>query len=222
MSPYPSPGLYPDDDLYPEDPRFGEVTLPANVGQTLPPDPTDAYGIDLRLSSDGDLMVSRTGDLLTVQGPENVAHALTLRMRTYPGELPLHDEYGSALLSKVIGAKSSDDAILASQARIEVQRILESDRRFLAARDVTALVDPDDPTIATVSLTLELAGGDTLLVGDLTRPRIDQVITAADQLDSDLVEASDLFDDEDPDLDDFDDELGAATLDTDSFNGLIE
>lgn len=158
------------------------------------PDNTDPYGIDLLLTPDGDLSVNPGGSLAVVAGPENCVQALQLRLRTHPDELPLHDDYGSALAAQAIGTKAGDDQLLAALARVEVQRILEADLRFLAARNLQAQTDPADPQRAQVSMRLELAGGEELIVSDLVEARIDEIDPGDPDLSIDEM-ASDLDED---------------------------
>jgi hypothetical protein len=50
---------------------------------------TDPYGTDLLLTDDGDFSVTPSGQLALLSGPLNCAQALTMRLKTAPGELAL-------------------------------------------------------------------------------------------------------------------------------------
>ena len=154
--------------------------------------PTDPYGVDLRLSDDGDLVVDRTGALTAITGTENCAQALVLRARTYPGELPLQQDFGSGLEAALIGQKSLDPELAQARANVELRAIVESDRRFLAARNIEARDVTPDGTKLAVRLTLVLANGEQLQVSDLADVRTDEVTeapTADSTLDSEDLDA---------------------------------
>lgn len=156
--------------------------------QSAPPDP---YGIDVRISDRGDLVVSPSGGLTDITGPENCAQALVLRARCYPGELPLQMDYGSNLAARLIGQKSLDADLARAQTNVELRAIVESDRRFLAARDVSVRDVTQSGDRLSVSLRLELAGGQQLAVGDLANVRIDE-ITGSSVVDPTLLDGSDI------------------------------
>lgn len=178
------------------------------------PDNTNPYGVDLLLDqATGDLVVTPGGALAFVQGPENMVQALQNRMRTYPGELPLHLEYGSVLAERLIGMKAGDDELARAVATQQVAQIIASDDRFLSARNVTAAQDPDDVERVRVAAELVLAEGEALDVEDLESAvaRVvvddagDEVTVAddealddpfADELDLDTVELADLLDED--------------------------
>ena len=179
----------------------------------------DPYGIDLRLSDQGDLVVAPNGALTSIDGPENCAQALAMRIRTYPGELPLALDYGSHLASKLVGQKAGDPDLARSVANVELRALIEADPRFLSARDIQARDVTDDGTRLAVSLLLRLAGGEQLAVGDLADVRLDEISAASvidPTLDDDALDAVDdlafLTDDSD-DLDELPDL--AAFLETD-------
>lgn len=141
-------------------------------------DSPDPYGIDLRLSDQGDLVVAPNGALTAVSGPENCGQALALRVRTHPGELPLQIDYGSHLASKLVGQKANDPDLARSIANVELRALVEADRRFLAARDIQATDLTADGTRLAIRLLLRLAGGEQLRVGDLGDVRLDEISAA--------------------------------------------
>lgn len=139
-------------------------------------DNTDPYGIDVRLGDDGDLVVDRAGGLVFVGGAENVAHALTLRLKTAPGDLALHPDYGSTL-PELVGAKQ-DPGIVEAQARGIGRAIVEEDRRFLGIGKVQAT--RLGPGATAVRMEVQLSDGTRLNVADATDVRLDEIdVTAA-------------------------------------------
>ncbi len=163
---------------------------------------SDAYGIDLAIGPDGDLVITPTGDAATLSGPENCTQALLLRVRTYPGELPLHPDYGSGLADRVIGSKGIDSDLMAAQANVDLREIIDSDPRFLSASGITVSEVPENPRAARVGLRLRLADRDELVISDLLDVRVDE-INPGEVLDVDLDGADLEFlgeDDELPDL----------------------
>lgn len=178
----------------------------------------DPYGTDVRFSELGDLVVSPTGDLTSITGAENCAQALALRLRTFPGELPLQLAYGSQLAARLVGQKANDPDLARSIANVELRELLRQDRRFLAARDISATdLTPSGDRLA-ISLTLRLAGGEDLEISSLTDVRVDELVATIDpaaidpELDVPIDEFAFLADNEDldemPELDDFIDASG--------------
>lgn len=182
----------------------------------------DPYGTDIAMGAGGDLVVTPSGGLADQSGALNCAQALVLRLRTTAGELPLHSDYGSVLLTQ-IGAKALDDGLAVTKATSELQRILEADTRFLAASDITATSDPANPTVLRVGFALELTGGEAVLVDDAADPRLDEIsVNDTPTLDSfgddvDLLDGAEVLadvDDELPELEQFlGDEDAAADSD---------
>lgn len=154
-------------------------------------DEQDIYGTDLRLTDSGDIALTASGDLQTITGPEVCVQALTSRVRTYPGELPLHPEYGSHMADRLIGTHR-DQQLAESVVAGELRILLREDERFTGARNIT--VDTSDPEAARVAVTLLLTAGDRVTVDDLSDPSSDLTI-------------EDTASDGDPFSDPFDDDL---------------
>lgn len=148
----------------------------------------DPYGVDVRLTDTGDLAVTRAGDLTAISGPTNCVQAMTLRMRSVPGDLPLHPDYGNDLGS-LVGGKSLDTGLIAGRANSLLRDALQSDRRFLAAKDITVAALDDTGQKVGVGLTLQLAGGEQISLLDLADVRLDEIDTV--QIDSEGFESDD-------------------------------
>lgn len=128
----------------------------------------DIYGTDVLLSDAGDFSVTPAGQLALISGPMNPAQALVNRLRTAPGELPLHPDYGNALARSVVGTKTNDPTLVVSHVNTELRNVMEADQRFLKAENIVATQDPADPSRTGVYVELVLAGGDRLTTVDVT------------------------------------------------------
>lgn len=175
---------------------------------------TDDYGTDVLLTDAGDLSVTPAGQLALLSGPLNCAQALSMRLRTAPGELPLQQEYGNALPAQIIGTKSHDPSLVVSKVNIELRQIIQDDGRFLKAERIATVTDPADPTRTAVYVEVVLAAGDRLSVDDVTDTppltAFDANPGLADELDPDelaelLGEDPAELEDDVPELADFDD-----------------
>jgi len=80
-------------------------------------------GIDLKLTSDGDLELNNLNDVKLVAGASNVAQALKIKLGIEPGSLPYHPSLGANLN---IGEKSRS----ASEIKANILRSLLQDPRF--------------------------------------------------------------------------------------------
>jgi len=151
------------------------------------PDPNDPYGVDLRLTDDGDLALTGTGGLAHVQGALNVAQAMVLRLRTWPGALPLHPDYGNPLEERLVGRHARDFDLSRTEARAVAVAIVDADRRVSAVQNIT--VDPDDDAALGIRVGMEvvLTSGEVLDVADVLALDLD----ALDLVDVD-VESADL------------------------------
>lgn len=141
---------------------------------TGPPPPSiplvDPYGIDLAIDATGDLRVTASGSVGLVSGPYNCAQAVSLRMRTTPGELPLHPEYGSSLPA-LIGAKLQVGGIV-QHANADLQTMLAEDPRFVTAA-ITTVAKPAttfSPESVALSATAKLVGGESLTLDNVSDP----------------------------------------------------
>lgn len=81
------------------------IQIPANgqaAATTQLTTPSDPLGTDLLVTATGDLQYTATGDLATASGIANLLGALSRRLDSALGTLPLHPTYGSGL-STVLG-----------------------------------------------------------------------------------------------------------------------
>lgn len=174
---------------------------------------SDPYGIDLLLTNDGDLAVTPAGDVALISGPLCCGQALISRFRVFPGELPLQQDYGSAL-ARQIGQKSGDPTLIVSAINSELRTVIEDDPRFLSASKIAAIQNPNDDNQVAVRVEFVLAGGDRLETSDVagaaSLDTFDAQPELADSLSSDDLAAlaganSDEDDEADqvPDLDEF-------------------
>jgi hypothetical protein len=95
------------------------------------PEVHQAYGRDLRLVSNSvgtvdlaDLYINQRGDYSTVVGVPNVSQAITIKLSTEQGELPVHPSFG---VSFPIGSKATPLAV--SDFRLQSEATLYSDGR---------------------------------------------------------------------------------------------
>jgi hypothetical protein len=137
------------------------------------------------------VIVTPSGAIATVDGPQNCVQALVARMLTGPGELTQHPEYGSTF-RELVGGKFSLPIIQGAAAN-EVRQIVDEDPRFLAGQNITAEPIAGAPTSARVSLELLLTGGDSLTVTDLAGPGVEVTDTPSSLLGTeDLADLADL------------------------------
>jgi len=83
-------------------------------------------GTDLAFDSDGDLLVSASGDLALVSGRDCLLRDLADALRTQPGELFPHPEYGCGLLG-MLGC--NDTPLNRTLAQRFITKTLENDLR---------------------------------------------------------------------------------------------
>lgn len=155
-------------------------------------DPADAllYGVDLRMTDDGDLALSNGGDLVQAIGTVNAAQAVVLRLRTPTNSLPMHPDYGSDLLSRLIGSKAHDAELVAAHVITTGRRMSEQDRRFTG---ITDLVVDTDTTTVRIGCSIALSGGEKLKSADLGSARVDELAIDASDL-TDLIALGDISD----------------------------
>ena len=96
------------------------------------PDAHQAYGRDLRLVSVpignvdlADLYINQKGDISTIVGMPNVLQAITIKLSTEQGELPVHPTFGSSF---PVGTKSTQNAI--NDFRVQAEATIYSDARI--------------------------------------------------------------------------------------------
>jgi phage baseplate assembly protein W len=69
--------------------------------------PRDLYGVDFAFDKEGDLVVSPSGQILTIGGADNVKEAIIRRIGTALGESYRHPDYGSRL-PELVGEENDD------------------------------------------------------------------------------------------------------------------
>ena len=133
--------------------------------------PTDPYGIDIALDATGDIRVTASGSLGLVTGVYNAAQAVFLRFKTQPGEVPLHPLYGSQLGGTLIGAKTNITGIV-QEANSDLTQMLSDDPRFTTAgvTSYTRPASPNYPESVMLAVQATLAGGEQLVLGNVTDP----------------------------------------------------
>lgn len=141
-------------------------------------DVPDPFGVDIALTAGGDVVVWPNGAVGTITGPPNAVQALQMRMRTRPGELTLHPDYGSNF-GQIIG-KKYDLQIIQAEGKNEIGRVIDQDPRFLAGQDVIAEAIDGQATGARVGATLVLTTGERITVSDIAEPDIVGAVAVPD------------------------------------------
>jgi len=80
-------------------------------------------GVDLKLTSDGDLELSNLNDIKLIAGAENAAQAVFIKLNVEPGSLLYHPEIGTDLQ---VGQKTKDAFMIKTQ----ILRSISQDSRF--------------------------------------------------------------------------------------------
>jgi hypothetical protein len=139
------------------------------------PDPGDPLGVDVMLDATGDFLITGAGCLAITAGPENCVQALMLRMRTSPGDLPLHPDYGSQF-NEAVGHK--DDAVMMlGVATADLANLISTDRRFIGVGNVKVRPEETQRGLAyAVSCDLYLTTDAGIEVASLADPRVSSVI----------------------------------------------
>lgn len=179
-------------------------------------DNTNPYGVDLAIDPNtGDLVVWPNGALATMEGPNNAVQAVLLWIKSSPGEVVLHPDFGSSFNDSLVGAKLNIPA-LDGLARAEFKNILAQDSRFLAISNVEVSQVPGEyGPQAHVAATLHLTTGETFEVLDYGQG-VFSTISEPDELDESPVDALD-----DPEF--FADELDEDDLaDADTIASAVE
>ena len=97
----------------------------------------DSYlGTDIRFDADGDLAVSRTGDLALVVGRDCLLQDIRDRLGTLPGDLFAHADWGSGI-GRLLGAP--DTPLNRALAVRYIRQALEADPRV---EDNTVRITP--------------------------------------------------------------------------------
>ena len=113
-------------------PLIGAEALGSIPGATPP------YGVDLKLSEDGDLILNADDSLRLVSGVPNFLQALKLRLTTPQGEASAFPNYG---LPATVGKRSSASAVGMAAASVRTQVL--SDPRTKEVEDVEVIDDGD-------------------------------------------------------------------------------
>lgn len=90
----------------------------------------DPYGVDLAMTSGGDLVVASSGALGTVGEVGVLAQALWLRTQTEPEEVPLHEDFGVTL---PVGGKMNPAGV-AALVGTQLARTPQEDARFQSVK----------------------------------------------------------------------------------------
>lgn len=95
------------------------------------------FGVDLKLTPEGDLELNNLNDFKLVYGVANVAQALVLKLFTEPGGLIFHPEIGTDL-------KIGEKTVSALEIQTQIIRSLSQDPRI---ENVRAKVQIDGQTV---------------------------------------------------------------------------
>lgn len=135
---------------------------------------SDPYGVDLALNGSGDLVVWPNGALGTIEGPTNCVQALTDRLKTPVGSLPMDPNYGTGFQAEV--GKNTNPTVTEARAQQDMSRIVESDKRFLAVKEIKAAEVRDEPNTTAVSATLILVTGQEVKIANILTASIEDLI----------------------------------------------
>lgn len=135
---------------------------------------SDPYGVDLALNGSGDLVVWPNGALGTIEGPTNCVQALTDRLKTPVGSLPMDPNYGTGFQEEI--GKNTNPVVTEARAQQAMSRIVESDKRFLAVKEIKASEVKGAPTTTAVSATLILVTGQEVKIADILTASIEDLI----------------------------------------------
>lgn len=135
---------------------------------------SDPYGVDLVLNGSGDLVVWPNGSLGSIGGPENCVQALIDRLKTPVGSLPMDSNYGTSFQAEI--GKNINPVVLEARAQQSMNRVVESDKRFLAVKEIRALEPRDEANTATISATLILVTGQEVKIANILTASIEDLI----------------------------------------------
>jgi hypothetical protein len=124
--------------------RTREVQITKNLSEV-----EKNFGVDLKLTRNGDLEVSNLKDLKLIAGGENAAQALRIKLGIEPGSLLYHSDLGTDLQ---IGSKTRDAFTL----KLQITKTILKDARFENV-DVKVQVI-DSFIIADIKVTLKSTG----------------------------------------------------------------
>lgn len=124
--------------------RGGLILVPALAGQSRDlQTEEDVFGVDLLLS-DGELS-GDSGDFATVAGRQNLWQAITIRIRTDPGELLFHPTYGCEARG-LVGAGAGPNA--AQLAAFFVKEAVLDDPRVDSVPKSSSVVSGDSLSVS--------------------------------------------------------------------------
>jgi hypothetical protein len=90
--------IYDGRPLLPGDVIYVPVINEAEAAMSAKPD--DLFGVDLKIDSDGDLVLAGSDDIQLIRGERNLKQALTVRYRTIQGENGVFPNFG---LPRLVG-----------------------------------------------------------------------------------------------------------------------
>lgn len=125
----------------------------------------DGYGTDVALGPNGDFIITPAGDVASLNGPLNCAQAMLNRLRTTPGELPLHPAYGSTV-ADLIGSKLLDESLAAAHVTNDLRTLVNADRRFSSAQASVLRGDANGGS-ETIKVEVGLGGGEQLTLDSI-------------------------------------------------------
>jgi phage baseplate assembly protein W len=135
---------------------------------------SEPLGRDVVLSGDGDLVVWPSGSLGSIEGPPNCVQALTDRLKTPVGSLPMDPNYGTGFQAEV--GQNVNPTVTEARAQQVMSRIVESDKRFLAVKEIKATEVHDEPNTTAVSATLILVTGQEVKIANILTASIEDLI----------------------------------------------
>lgn len=120
----------------------------------------DPYGVDIRLDSDGNIIVQESNDVALISGIENVKQAINLRFNTLVGSMLKQTAFG---LAAQAGQAGTDDAL--SYARMSLANALIQDPRVEKVENVTVRIEGD---AVTASMDIIIVGAEATLPVSVT------------------------------------------------------
>ena len=133
-----------DDDLV-----IGQILEMPTLVDTLISDFDDRYGKDIRINSDGNLEISSSGDLLVVNGIENIIQHISLYLETAIGTYLHAINFG---FTRYMG--STFNSVVLTLIDIELKNILLSDERVQEITEYNTTLTGDGLQIDAVLQTI--------------------------------------------------------------------
>lgn len=135
---------------------------------------SEPLGRDVVLSGDGDLVVWPNGSLGSIEGPDNCVQALTDRLKTPVGSLPMDPNYGTGFQAEI--GQHVNPTVTEARAQQVMSRIVESDKRFLAVKEIRAVEPQHENNTTAVSATLVLVTGQEVKIANILTASIEDLI----------------------------------------------